>query len=201
MTRTPVQLVKDGRPAAIEDLSDDDLMVLARSDRQDAFAALVGRHQRLVLGLATRYLGDVVAGRDVAQDVFLALWAERARYRPKGRFSSYLVSMTMHRCHHVARRRRTRAQKLSDLSAGPAAETPVPPELPVDVLVEQERAKEVRDKLTELPDKCRQVLILRYTHEMSLEEVGSHTGMPVGTVKSHVFRGLKRLARLLTKGA
>ena len=64
-------------------------------------------------------------------------------------------------------------------------------------LADDDRAKEVRSKLTRLPGKTREVLILRFTHELSLEEISSLTGMPLGTVKSHLFRGLKRMARFM----
>ena len=191
-----LKLVCEGSPKEPEDLADDDLMLLSRSGRQDAFDALVRRHQSLVFGLATRYFADRTLGREVAQDVFLSLWAERERYRPRGKFTGYLVSATFHRCHYLARQRRSHDRKLGDF-ARESGTRQEPGDLPLDHLVEAERAREVRAKLALLPAGMREVMILRYTQDLSIEEIADLTGKPPGTVKSHLFRGLKRLARLL----
>jgi len=198
MGETHLRLVGAEEAAAEADaLDDDDLMRLARAGRQDAFERLVRRHQALVLGLATRWLSDPAEGRDVAQDVFLALWAERDRYRPNGRFRSYLVSMTCNRCRVAARQRRSHGRKVSGLAAqGPAA--PADPGAPLERLVEAERAREVRRLLGALPEKTREVVILRFTHELPLADIAELTGLPLNTVKSHVHRGLERLHALLT---
>ena len=194
-----IKLVQAQRPQQLGDLADDDLMLLARRERQDAFELLVQRHQGLVFGLCTRYLGDRVQGRDVTQDVFLALWAEKDRYRPSGKFRSYLVSMAMHRCHYVARQQRSNRDKVDQYKSSGAGEKS-DPALPLAALVEHERAQEVRQALTQLPEKCREVMILRFNQELPLEEIAELTGMPLGTVKSHVFRGLQRLHAILQRG-
>jgi len=198
MTRPDLQLVPGKTAAQLADLEDDDLMLLARTGREDAFATLIQRHQSLVIGLAGRYFADGSVGREVAQDVFCALWAEREKYRPRGKFKSYLFKITRNRCHVVARQRKSNRKKLDGLAV--QAEVAPGEDLPLDALVEAERAREVRQKLTRLPGKTREVLILRFTHELSLEEIAGLTGMPLGTVKSHLFRGLKRMARLMKEG-
>jgi RNA polymerase sigma-70 factor (ECF subfamily) len=200
MTERHIRLLngKASRPA--EELTDDDLMLLVRAGREDAFEVLLRRHQRLVLGLAIRFLGDRGQGRDVAQDVFLALWAERDRYRPRGRFRSYLVSVTLHRCHVVARQRKSHLDKVSRLQQEREAHKQ-PETDSLDRLVEVERARLVREKMTGLPEKMRLVLILRFTNELALEEIAEITGLPLGTVKSHVFRGLRRLSRWMAEEA
>jgi RNA polymerase sigma-70 factor (ECF subfamily) len=199
--KNPNLYLVDGKTEKkLGDLPDDDLMILARAERKDAFEALVRRHQTLVLALATRFLGDKALGRDVTQEVFLSLWAERYRYRPRGHFRSYLVSVTHHRCHYVARQRRSHGRKLGNLARNMAVGQPEP-ELPLETLVAAEKAREVRRKLEKLPERIRQVLILRFTQDCSLQEIAELTGLPLGTVKSHLFRGLKRLNRLIGKEA
>lgn len=192
-----IRLVESPEAGTLDALSDDDLFVLVQADRKDAFEHLIRRHQRLVLGLAIRYLGDPATGRDVSQDVFLALWSERHRYQPRGRFVSYLVSMTTNRCNYVSRQRSSNQRKVTNLSREPDAESK---DMPVDELLVREKAKRVRSLLTSLPEKPRQVLILRYTHDMSINEISRATGMPTGTVKSHISRGVNRLHELWTGG-
>ena len=53
-------------------------------------SSLVLRHQALVLGYVTRYLGDRQLAREATQEVFLSLWQERARYKPSGRFRGFI---------------------------------------------------------------------------------------------------------------
>lgn len=197
MHHPDLRVVESASGMRLEDLSDDDLMRLARESRADSFEVLIRRHQQLVLGLASRFFGDRTTGRDIAQDVFLHLWAERDRYQPRGLFRSYLVSVTLHRCHFMARQRRNHFSKIDRL-ARESRRGDVGEDLPVEALLEAERSREVRKRLYELPERVREVMILRFTHELTLDEIASSTGMPLGTVKSHVFRGLKRLSRLLS---
>jgi RNA polymerase sigma-70 factor, ECF subfamily len=197
----PLRLVDGSQPDTSGEPTDDELMLLARANHQGAFETLVRRHQKLVLGIAIRYVGDATLGRDVAQDVFLGVWAERHRYQSRGVFRSYLVSCTLHRCQFVLRQRRTHERKHSELAqenAGSATAAPVGNQALHD-LVEGERRKHVREKLALLPDKMREVLILRFTNDLSVEEIAKSTGLRAGTVKSHLFRGVARLHRLLGK--
>ncbi len=178
-------------------LADDDLMRLAREGRRDAFEILVGRYTSLVLGSASRFLNDRHQGREVAQDVFLMLWAERERYVPQAKLRNLLVAMTFNRCRMVARSGKSHASKTERLAA---LDVTAEQSSPLDALIERSKAAEVRRALTRLPEPVREVLILRYTHELSLEEIARATDKPVGTIKSHVFRGLKKLREVLSKG-
>ena len=180
-------------------LSDDDLMRLASLNRRDAFEALVVRHQAFVFGLAARFLGDRDKGRDVTQDVFLALWSARHRYRPGGLFKSYLTSVCLNRCRVVTRGASRRARREAGLEEEMTVSRPSDPDVPLSVLLENERRREMQDHLTRLPEKCREVMIFRFTHEMPLGEISDVTGMPLGTVKSHLLRGVKRLRQLMTR--
>ncbi|MBW2703217.1 MAG: sigma-70 family RNA polymerase sigma factor [Deltaproteobacteria bacterium] len=196
MAKPNIHLVNSPETRQLGDFSDDDLMLLARANREDAFEVLIKRHQSLVLGLSVRYFADHSMGTDVTQDVFLALWAERERYRARGKFRSYLYSMTLHRCHVVARQRKSHRNKQSKLTTENKARA-THTDQPLDALLDAERAREVRELLTHLPPKMRRVMILRFTQELPLEDIASLTDQPLGTIKSHLFRGIRRLAKLL----
>jgi len=172
-------------------ISDDDLMRLTKSGQKSAFEVLYRRHRDLVFGFAVRYLNNRALGRDVTQDVFLSLWAERDRYQPRGKFRSYLFSIMLHRCQYIAR------QHASDLAKTvQAAQATVSDEVgewSLEELLEKERNRAVREKLANLPPKFREVMILRYVNGLSLQEIAEIKAIPLGTVKARVFRGLKRL--------
>lgn len=179
-------------------IADDDLMLLCREGSERAFAMLIRRHERLVFGYATRFLGDSVAARDVAQEVFLTLWAERHRYESKQRFKSYLMTLTFHRAHQAAQRRTSQAAKAARIRQ--VEPEPTPPETGLDALLAISRKALVRRALAELPEATRQVLVLRFMDGQSLEDIARMTGRPLGTVKSNLFRGLKRLRAQLGTG-
>ena len=191
----PIRLVETRPASALSELDDDDLMRLARAGREDAFEALLRRHQPLVLGVAARFLADRALGRDVMQDVFLSLGRERERYKPQARVRSYLLSLPLHRCHAVARARRSQTRRVAQL-ASVLPDTASPDE-PIGMLVQRERARELHALLGSVPERQREVLILRFGEELELEEIAEATGRPIGTVKSHLFRGLKALRGLL----
>src|SRR5690606_11736124 len=79
-----------GAPAALERLSDDELMLLARGGVAGAFDTLIRRHQRRVLRVAMRYLGERALAADVAQNTFVALLRLLPNYKANGRFSGLL---------------------------------------------------------------------------------------------------------------
>jgi len=196
--KSSLRLIPDSQPMQLKDLGDDDLMRLAKLDRQDAFEVIVRRYQNLVLGLITRFFGEKDFARDIAQDVFLCLWAERSRYQARGLFRSYLVAMTLNRCRCVARSRKRQILLFSKSTR--IDDRPINyPDLPLDELIERQRNQEVHKALTQLPEKCREVMILRFTQLRSLEEICELTGNPMGTVKSHLFRGVKQLHHMLQK--
>jgi RNA polymerase sigma-70 factor, ECF subfamily len=182
-------------PDALAALGDDDLMLLSRQGRKDAFEVLIVRHQGFVLGCASRFFADRQLGREVAQDVFLALWAEKERYRPRGRFKSLLVAMTFNRCRIVARQKQSDSRKL-ELAKRDAL--PPPGQTPLAEILERSRAELVREKLALLPPAMRRALILRYAQGLSLAEIASLTGKPLGTIKSDLSRGLEKLKAALS---
>lgn len=178
--------------------SDDELMLLVKEGHQSAFGALVHRYQSIVLGCANRYFNDAHQARDVAQDVFVSLWSERDRYHGQGKFKGYLLALTFNRCHVLANRRRVFWRKLSFLSSQAGTEVQSDQQTPMEVLLANAKASRVRREVERLPHAQKEALILRFQAGYSLQEIADQTATPVGSVKSNIFRGLKRLRELLS---
>lgn len=174
---------------ALERREDDALMALARVGQREAFDVLVARHQRAVLRIAAKYLGDVAAARDACQSAFLEVYRDRARYRPGGRFPHYLRRVVLNQCHMQARRVR--------LAGRPSGEVPVDPVRPDELILAEERRRVVEAEVQRLSDKLRAVVVLRYAGEHSLEEVAEILELPLGTVKSRLFAALQALGKTL----
>ena len=167
-----VALVVDGDPAALESLYD--------------------RYGRPCYGLARRILNDEQLAQDVVQEVFLALWRDASRFdASRGGFSSWLLSMTHHKAVDAVRReenlrkRRTSADVLEFTDSGERS-----PEDEVWAMLRRDR---VRAALDELPDPQREALVLSYFGGYTQREIAQLTKTPLGTVKTRMLAGMRRL--------
>ncbi|MGW7072300.1 sigma-70 family RNA polymerase sigma factor [Streptomyces sp. NPDC054855] len=157
-------------------------------------AALYQRWGALVHTLAARALGDAREAEDVTQQVFLAAWRGRSGYRPdRGPLSAWLVGITRRKTAD-ALTARTRRLALTT-AAGVQVETGVlpthdHPEAALDrVLIVQELGK--------LPPIQRLMLGMAFYQDLTQVQIAQRTGLPLGTVKSHIRRGLHRLRHTL----
>ncbi|MEU2390875.1 sigma-70 family RNA polymerase sigma factor [Streptomyces sp. NPDC007369] len=160
--------------------------------------AVYRRWRPLVHGLAHRCLGDEREAEDVTQQVFLAAWRGRGRYRPgPGGFGAWLTGITRHKVADAleARTRRARAAAAAARAAPGAADGPGRPPLG-----EAEQAVDrllVLGELARLPSAQQQVLRLAFYADLTQTQIAHRTGLPLGTVKSHMRRALERLRRTL----
>lgn len=167
-------------------MTDEDLVarVLATADRQ-AFGELVGRHQRLVRGLLARLSGNRADADDLAQETFVQAWQRIATYRSEGSFKAWLCQIAYSRFLMSARKDRARGRLMEGLRADPPVldQAKALPGASLDL----DRA------LASLGDEERACVVLCYASGLSHAEASGVTGLPLGTVKSHVNRGRARL--------
>jgi RNA polymerase sigma-70 factor (ECF subfamily) len=100
----------------------------------------------------------------------------------------------------VARGASNRTEKVTQFEQEMSANPNHSGDIPLKSLLASEQRREIQACLAALPEKCRQVMILRFTRGLPLAEIAELTDMPVGTVKSHVIRGVSRVRRLMKKG-
>lgn len=144
-------------------------------------------HGSLVYSLCRRALGDEAA-KDATQEVFVSAWRKREQFDPsKGALGAWLVGITKRRIIDQARSEgrhaNRRAEALHDDRA--PAGTPAP-ERTVDRMF-------AAQLLQNLPSRMREVIELVYVHDLTHREVAEQTGLPIGTVKSDVRRGILRI--------
>ncbi|MEO3749470.1 sigma-70 family RNA polymerase sigma factor [Streptomyces sp. B6B3] len=148
----------------------------------------------LVQALACRALADAREAEDVVQQVFVAAWHGREGYRPdRGPLPSWLVGIARRKIADACAARARRAELVSAAGGalpadGAAAEQP-------DAVLD--RVLLLRE-LGKLPPAQRRVLCLAFYGELSQAQIAERTGLPLGTVKSHTRRGLRRLRRGLS---
>jgi RNA polymerase sigma-70 factor (ECF subfamily) len=161
-----------------------------------ALEALYERYGRAAYSLARRILAEETLAQDVVQVVFLSLWREAGRFDAgRGTVATYLLSMTHHRAVDVVRREENlRRWRTSD----EGLELEPDPKAAVEDEVEaSERRAEVRAALKELPDAQREAVALAYFGGYTQREVAALVGVPLGTVKTRMAAGLRRLKAAL----
>ncbi|MBV8490997.1 MAG: sigma-70 family RNA polymerase sigma factor [Candidatus Eremiobacteraeota bacterium] len=157
--------------------------VRARDAR--AFEVLYDGHHRLVYGLALRMLGDAAGAEDVTQSVFLKVWNAPDLFRG-GNFGAWIARVARNRSLDVLRSRSTRNE--SELPAAlPEAE---PME---DLAFARIDAARVRAALASLPNELREPIELGFFGGITHEEIAKRSGTPLGTVKTRIRSGLRKL--------
>jgi RNA polymerase sigma-70 factor (ECF subfamily) len=190
-------------------IEDDDAGFVARCQRgeTDAFAFLVRRHQKKMLNIAYRMIGDYDEACDVVQEAFLSAWRAIGKFRGDARFSTWLCGIVLnHAKNRVARRAarsRSEGPSLDDpaISAdGCLLNEPCCREASVIEQIEKrERDSKVQECISTLEDGQREVLVLRDIQGFSYEEIGVMLKLSEGTVKSRLFRARNALKDGLLK--
>ncbi|MBA2382662.1 MAG: sigma-70 family RNA polymerase sigma factor [Chloroflexi bacterium] len=181
-----------------------------------AFGTLVDREQTMVVRACYRVLGDLPEAEDAAQEAFLTAYRSLASWRGDGPFGAWLARIAVRvALRAVSRRRPTAWLDATDpgsLGLGEdhdgarrrhrATITAASIERaddfdPAPLAMRAERASQVRAALATLDEPYREVVALRFFAELSLDQIAIETGRPVGTVKTHLRRGLLRLRHAL----
>jgi RNA polymerase sigma-70 factor (ECF subfamily) len=157
------------------------LVGLARTGDRDAFAEIVTRRQGWIRNLMRRCCGDAVLADDLAQQVLLQAWRSIRQIGDARRFPGWLKRMAINTWLQHKRRNDPLRGASEQEAAIPAVEqTP-------GIALDLDRA------LGTLPDDVRTCIVLGYHEQMTHKEIAAVTGLPLGTVKSHIRRGTQKL--------
>jgi RNA polymerase sigma-70 factor, ECF subfamily len=191
--RPPLRLVESAPTApekALAERGDDELMLLARAGRQEAFAVLVERYLPRLVSFCGKFISHARLGEELAQEVLLQAWAQRHRYQPRGRFLPFLFTLANNLCRNHVRDALRRGRRESD-EPPPEVAAPAPAQL--DVLLERERTRQVHEAVGALPEKLREAVLLRFDQGLDYADISRTLGCREVTARSRVFHGLKRL--------
>jgi RNA polymerase sigma-70 factor (sigma-E family) len=161
-----------------------------------AEAAVAALYEASALGLirmAYVMLGDLPSAEDVVQEAFYGLYRRWDRLADTAGATYYVRTSVLNGCRSALRRR---AVRRGFLRHGPLADPPPAVSAETVVLGGEEREDVIR-ALRHLPDRQREVLILRFYAELPDEEIGRAMGIQPGTVRSTAFRALDALGRAL----
>jgi RNA polymerase sigma-70 factor (ECF subfamily) len=161
--------------------SDDDLIALALSGRGDAFGTLVERYERAVYYLALRTMREAEEAKDAAKEAWIKAYRALASFRPGAKFATWIFTICYRVCcDRLAKRKRFTGEEPPDV-ADPAAG----PEQAVEAA---DDALRLRAAIAALPEKYRVVITLFHLQGRQYEEIAAVLDLPLGTVKTHLFR-------------
>ena len=185
------------RGTPYEGLRDGQLVELVAQQDAGALEALYDRYGRAAYSLARRILTEETLAQDVVQEVFLSLWRDARRFDAgRGTVATYLLSMTHHRAVDVVRREENlRRWRTSDEGLELA---PDPKARVEDEVEASERRAEVRAALKDLSEPQRQALLLAYFGGYTQREVAALVGVPLGTVKTRMAAGMRKMKEALS---
>ena len=187
-------------PRLNEESDDVELVSACRSGDAElcerAFEWLVRRHQKTMLNLAYRVVGDYDEACEVVQDAFVAAYKNLATFRGEARFSTWLTTITLNHARNglvrIKARRSHEAYSLdATLKTGDGELRHDPPSLAPSALEQMEEAAvrlKIESCIKALPLDFREVLVLRDLQEHSYQEIGAMLQVREGTVKSRLFR-------------
>jgi RNA polymerase sigma-70 factor (ECF subfamily) len=155
------------------------------------FEGIVRRCQAPLINLAYRFVRDRGRAEDMAQEAFLRIFRQLARFRGDSAFSTWMFSVALN-VYRSALRRRTLPSVPLDAIAGLLSRS-----APHLALEDAQREELVRRAVAALPPRYRDALTVFYFKEMDLAETARILNVPEGTAKAWLHRGRKRLQRKL----
>ena len=179
------------------------LIALAQSGERSAFNRLVVRYQDRVYGLCWRLTGDPDTADDAAQETFIAAYRHLLDFRG-GSFAAWLMRIATRQCYDVHRRRQRRPSvsldrpgRPNDETEGPGVTLPDPQPGPEAAAEGRELAAVLQAGLLTLPPDQRTALTMCDVHGYDYQTIADSTQVPLGTVRSRINRGRRRLREYL----
>lgn len=176
------------------EVDDRELIERCRAGDDNAFAELIDRYKDLVFGLIYRMVADRALAEDLAQDVFLKVHRGIPYFRGEARLSTWIFRIVQNVC--VQARNRPRGDE--PLEGTPRSDAPAREFGKPD---EAFAAVETRDRLTKalskLPENYRMLVVAHYLRGVQYEALAEALNLPLGTVKTHLYRAKRRLRELL----
>jgi RNA polymerase sigma-70 factor (ECF subfamily) len=178
-------------PVAAPVVDDQALIDAVLAGRPAAFEEIVLRYERAVYNLAVRTLRDSTEAQDAVQEAFFKAYRALHTFRPGAKFSTWIFTICYRLCcDRLAKRKRFSGDELpdrADPSAGPEA-----------LAERNDEAVRLRAAIDALPEKYRTVVTLYHLQGKQYEEIATVLNLPLGTVKTHLFRAKEQLRKALS---
>lgn len=180
-------------PATWAAQEDSQLMVAIAQGDKDAFTEIVSRHLNAVIHFAMRYVGRRVEAEDVAQEAFIRIWKNAAKWEPKGfSFRSWLYRITYNLCIDELRKRKPVTDVEED-------ELPNHGDQPDDGLYRDEQQQKVARALSALPERQRTAIALSVYQGLSNRDAAQVMEISIEALESLLSRARRTLRNKMTE--
>ncbi|HEX2953966.1 MAG TPA: sigma-70 family RNA polymerase sigma factor [Bacillota bacterium] len=163
------------------------------SGRTYALERLMTKYQSFVYYLALQIVGDNQDAEEVTQEVFWRVYRFAKKFRGDAKVKTWLYTIAVNEARNRLRRKGVSRFAHEDISE---TELPTDQDLEEGYLLE-ERSAEIQSAIAKLNPTQQAVILMYYREELSYQEIADIMDVPIGTIKTHLFRGKKSLAKIL----
>ena len=189
----------------LSELSDPDVVTLARKGSEAAYRELLSRYERPVFSLVFRMVRDRETAEDLAQETFIKVLNNLDRYSPEFKFSSWLFKIANNLTIDHLRRRRVDTISIEGAPDAVTAESAKATsiavvsgsESPLEELESRELGRAIERAIGKLRPEYRACIMLRHVEDKSYEEIAEIVKLPLGTVKTYIHRARHELRAAL----
>lgn len=188
----------NGMAAGERYVADDSELVGAVLTADEAgYQVLVEKYWNLMVGLAVHHVGNFTEAEDIAQEAFIQAYQRMAALRDRSRFGFWLGRIVRNLCYdHLRSRGRARVVSIDDL---PEQHEPVACAASSNPELNEAQRQVVREAMGQLPERFRQVLLMRFKANLTLHEIARQMDKRPNTIRVWLHRALKQLRKELTQ--
>jgi len=177
----------------IPDFDDELIVEQIRSGQKELFRLLVRRYERAVYGMGLSFFRNAEDASDFTQEVFLKVFKNLSRFEGRSKFSTWMYKIAYNTAINGVNRRKEYRSLAEDVNYIEASDV----ETPERLLLRSAAKDAVLASLQDLPERYRVCIDLFFFYDCSYQEIEVITGLPVNTIKSHVYRAKKILREKL----
>ncbi|MEH7073059.1 RNA polymerase sigma factor [Neobacillus drentensis] len=178
-------------------MTDLELVAEIKKGSRSSQEILVRRHYKLIYSFLYRMIGDKELAKDLTQETFIKLLNNISKYKPSSEFRSWMLTVASN---HAKDLLKSKAYKDSRNTYGLNDNDSVTGKSVFSIFEKNEKRKEIKEALEELPDYQREAILFKYYHDLKISEIATVTNASVPTVKSRLNQGLKKLKIYLQRG-
>jgi RNA polymerase sigma-70 factor (ECF subfamily) len=179
------------------ELTDAQLIELAAAGAEKALAQLLSRYRQRILMIGLRMLNDKIEAEEATQDIFVKIFLHLKDFDPGRDFGIWCTAIAVNECRDRLRKRQRSMRTFRELSEADRIEVVVESG---DCHDEKERLSIVEKAIENLPEKLKEVVVLKAYGGHSYEEIAKILKIRMGTVMSRLFRARQRLTEMIERG-
>lgn len=182
--------------SSVKEMTDGELAVPASEGDEKAFREILGRYRQKILAICLRMLRNSTEAEEAAQDSFVKIYLHLKDFDPQRGFMAWAAGITINECRDRLRKRARFKKRFREITDTDVDQT----QIPVDTSYERKREVEsVENAIELLPEKLKEVIVLRAYADYSYEEIARALKIRIGTVMSRLYRAREKLTEILER--